>query len=48
VIVNSYEPTSKYKGNVFRTTALVLQDTERIDVWKLYNGTTDDMLVFDK
>ncbi len=26
----------------------ILQDTEAMNVWDLYNGTTDDMFIFDR
>ena len=48
LIINSYEQDSIGRGSEFRTTVPVLQDIYRMRVWELYNGTTDDMLVFDR
>ncbi len=31
-----------------RTTIPMIQDTEALNLWKFYNGGTDDMFIFDK
>ena len=50
LIVNSHEDDSIGKSEILQraTNLPVLQDIEKINVWKMYNGTTDDMLIFDK
>ncbi len=48
--MNSHEEDCIGNKDIFKevTNLTVLQDISKINVWKLYNGTTDDMLIFDK
>jgi hypothetical protein len=50
LIVNSHEDDCIGNSHIFKevTNLPVLQDISKVNVWKLYNGTTDDMLIFDK
>lgn len=49
VIVNpaaeaDYKKLAEFKN---QTSIDILQDTEAMNVWDLYNGITDDMFIFD-
>jgi len=51
LIVNSYDSDSVGRSAVFKQqtkTIPVLQDIKKFDVWRTYNASTDDMLIFNE
>ncbi len=50
VIVNPSDHDDVYRLEQFKssTSLPILQDISKINVWNLYKGITDDMLIFDK
>jgi len=50
VIVNPAEKADFLKLDEFRnrTSVPIIQDTEALKLWDIYQGTTDDIFIFDK
>ena len=51
VIINAHERKSILEVDEFKEAAQsvhLVQDIEKMDVWRRYNGTTDDMLILDR
>jgi hypothetical protein len=50
LIINAFDSESIDNIAVLKnlTSINVVQDTSKINIWGLYNGTTDDMLIFNR